>query len=197
MSKSLILAIVGLGLAAGGYVLLSKSSSETGGGATPQAKERPKEPTPADNGLRAPAPDANANAAAGANATGEGDRKAAATTLEGVTGVAGFLLPEREVTPLEKLSIRELGKLHRDAGGDSGVVDPFERPAGTDPDSLELKFGAMDVATLQQEHASRRAILKWQSEGPFEDKTLEILPAEQRRVMEIELEWLEQRILYP
>jgi hypothetical protein len=52
-------------------------------------------------------------------------------------------------------------------------------------------------ATLQQEHASRRAILKWQSEGPFEDKTLEILPGEQRRVMEIELEWLEQRILYP
>jgi hypothetical protein len=195
MSKSLILAIVGLGLAAGGYVLLSKSSSGAGGGATPQAKEQPNEPAPADNGLRALAPDANAKT--GTNATGESDRKAATTTLEGVTGVTGFLLPEREVTPLEKLSIRELGKLHRDAGGDGGIVDPLERPPGTDADSLEVKFGAMDVATLQQEHASRRAILKWQSEGPFEDKTLEILPGEQRRVMEIELEWLEQRILYP
>lgn len=193
MSKSLILAIVGLGLAAGGYVLLSKSSSEAGGSATPQAKERPKEPAAAGEGMRAPAPDAKV----GANATGESDRKAATTTLEGVTGVAGFLLPEREVTPLEKLSIRELGKLHQEAGGDGGIVDPFERPPGTDADSLEVKFGAMDVATLQQEHASRRAILKWQSEGPFEDKTLEILPAEQRRVMEIEMEWLEQRILYP
>jgi hypothetical protein len=193
MSKSLLLAILGLGLAAGGYFLLSKSPSDSGGGATPQAKERPAESAATTEGLRAPAADATtaANAAAG------GDRKAAQTTLEGVTGVAGFLLPEREINGIEKQSVRDLVKLHRDAGGDGRIADPLERPPGTDADSLEIKFGSMDVATLQQEHASRRAILKWQSEGPFEDKTLEILPGEQLRVMEIEMEWLEQRILYP
>ncbi|NUP96943.1 MAG: hypothetical protein HUU28_12355 [Planctomycetaceae bacterium] len=195
MSKSLLLAILGLGLAAGGYFLLSKSPSDSGGGATPQAKERPAESAATTEGLRAPA--ADATTAANANASAVGDRQAAQTTLEGVTGVAGFLLPEREINGIEKQSVRDLVKLHRDAGGDGRIADPLERPPGTDADSLEIKFGSMDVATLQQEHASRRAILKWQSEGPFEDKTLEILPGEQLRVMEIEMEWLEQRILYP
>ena len=195
MSKPLILAIVGLGLAAGGYFLVSKQASEAGGGATPRAREQAKEPAPADNGLRALAPDAKA--ADASNATGSSDRKAATTTLEGVTGVAGFLLPERDITPIEMQSVRELVKLDRAAGGDDGIADPSARPAGTDADSLEVKFGAMDVATLQQEHATRRAILKWQANGPFEDKSLELLPTEQLRALEIELEWLEQRILYP
>lgn len=193
MSKSLVLVVAGLGLAAGAYFLWPREASTQGDGAATSSGRAERVAPDEDVGVRAPAEDpAGATGQAGAD-----ERTAATTTLEGVMGVQGFLLPRREVEEIEKQSVRLLVKMHRDAGGDSGIADPTLQPPGTDGDSLEIKYGSLDVAGLQQAHASLRAILDWQDRGPFVEKELELLPPVQRRTMEIELEWLEQRILYP
>lgn len=117
--------------------------------------------------------------------------------LAGVIGVAGRLLPDRPVREDEKAAVRELIKLFGAAQAPEAVGDESERPPGTEPDSLFLKYGSYDVRRLQEEHASLRAILAWQDNGPFDDKAAEMLPAILRRTMEYELDYLEQKILYP
>ncbi len=117
--------------------------------------------------------------------------------LEGVVGVKGKLLPMREATELEKLAVRDLVKMHVPTPENGVTHDGGQTPPGYDADSLMIKYGSMDVAQLQEAHASVRAILDWQSRGPFTDKSAELLPGEIQRGMEIELEWLEQTILFP
>lgn len=117
--------------------------------------------------------------------------------LEGVIGVKGKLLPMREATEMEKLAVRDLVKMHVPTPENGVTNDGTQPPPGYDADSLMIKYGSFDVAQLQEAHTSVRAILDWQSRGPFTDKSAEMLPGEIRRGMEIELEWLEQTILYP
>jgi len=117
--------------------------------------------------------------------------------LVGVAGVQGKLLPMREANDLEKSAVRDLVKMHVPTPENGETDDGSSAPPGYDPDSLTIKYGSMDVEQLQEAHASVRAILDWQSRGPFQDKLADTLPGEIRRGMEIELEWLEQTILYP
>jgi len=147
-----------------------------------------------DGSIEAPSSDTPTGAAA---SSGSERTAADEVALEGVAGVRGKLLPRREASEIEKLSVRELVKLHVPTPDDGNALDELSIPQGYDADSLAIKYGSMDVAQLQQAHASVRAILDWQSRGPFTDKANEILPGEIQRGMEIELEWLEQTILYP
>lgn len=169
----------------------SPSESAQAPAGTPRAETR-SEPA----ALSAPT-----NLPAGTATAAEGPARTVADEVEidlsGIAGVRGKLLPMREATPLEKQSVRELVKLHV-PDEDNGIADPVAGvPQGYDQDSLMLKYGSYDVRQLQEAHASVRAILEWQVNGPFTDKGTEILPGELLRGMEIEREWLEQTILYP
>jgi hypothetical protein len=159
---------------------------------------------PAETPRKATGGEATALSAPASQPDGAESARAARTTadeveidLSGVAGVRGKLLPMREATPLEKQSVRELVKLHvpEPEGGIADTVPGV--PQGYDQDSLMLKYGSYDVRQLQEAHASVRAILDWQGNGPFTEKSAELLPGDLLRGMEIEREWLEQTILYP
>lgn len=196
MSRTpLILAAVGALAVGGGLFYASQKPAQT----PPESAQSSGAPragvqsAPAGGALSAPtSEDPKAT-----TASGEERKTADGVKLEGVVGVQGKLLPMREISEVEKLAVRDLVKMHV-ATPENGVTnDGSQPPAGYDADSLMIKYGSMDVAQLQEAHASVRAILDWQSNGPFTDKTAELLPQEIRRGMEIELEWLEQTILYP
>jgi len=164
-----------------------QGSAESGGASRVRAQSGGAET------LRAPTSEAPATVA-----TETPERTAAdEVKLEGVVGVRGKLLPMREASELEKLAVRDLVKMHVPKPEDGVTNDGSQVPPGYDADSLMIKYGSMDVAQLQEAHSSVRAILDWQSRGPFTDKSAELLPHEIQRGMEIELEWLEQTILYP
>lgn len=195
-NKTPILVAIGA-LALGGALYFSSQKPATqpsGGGAESSGAPRASAQASGGGALSAPTSlDPQAVTATGAEA-----RKAAdEVKLEGVVGVQGKLLPMREVSELEKLAVRDLVKMHVPTPENGVTNDGATPPPGYDADSLMIKYGSMDVAQLQEAHASVRAILDWQSRGPFTDKTAESLPGDIRRGMEIELEWLEQTILYP
>lgn len=164
-----------------------ESSAESSGAARVRAQAGGAE------GLQPPAADASAKVEPQAPERTNADE----VRLEGVMGVRGKLLPMREASELEKVAVRDLVKLHVPTPENGVAYDGSKPPPGYDADSLMIKYGSMDVAQLQEAHASVRAILDWQSRGPFVDKTAETLPNEIQRGMELELEWLEQTILYP
>jgi len=193
--KSLIL--LALGAAALGGTLFyasQKPAAPTEGSAQSSGAPRVRAQGGGGETLNAPTSDAPKPAVAS-----EAPERTAAdeVKLEGVAGVQGKLLPMREANELEKSAVRDLVKMHVPTPENGDANDGSAAPPGYDADSLMIRYGSMDVAQLQEAHASVRAILDWQSRGPFQDKLAETLPGEIRRGMEIELEWLEQTILYP
>ena len=193
--KSLILVAVGAMALGGALYFRSQGSTKPAEGSA-MSDGAPRARAQAQDGGTLLAPTSEVPQAPAKTETAE--RTAAdEVKLEGVSGVRGKLLPMREASELEKLAVRDLVKMHVPRPDDGVVSDGSQPPPGYDADSLMIKYGSMDVAQLQEAHASVRAILDWQSRGPFVDKTAETLPNEIQRGMELELEWLEQTILYP
>jgi hypothetical protein len=195
MAKKPLL-LVTLAAVVGGGVLYMSTRDDPAvpqGGAQSSGASSTRTTERAPETISAPASELPASVAAASTERTTADE----VKLEGVAGVKGKLLPMREASELEKLSVRELIKMHVPTPEDGVARDGLWIPQGYDADSLAIKYGSMDVAQLQQAHSSVRAILDWQSRGPFTDKATEILPGEIQRGMEIELEWLEQTILYP
>jgi len=106
----------------------------------------------------------------------------------------------RKVTEDEKEAIRELMRVHQKQTGGANADEMSADAAvpsivpGTDPDSLFLKYGSMSEDDKRESLVSLRAILDWQDQGPFEDKSIELLAPEFRLAFEREIEWLERNL---
>jgi len=186
MNRSAILVVLGLAVVAAGVVFsVSRTHSEGPGNAAVVAPTAPQMPQqPSQGPVAAPV-----------------ENERTATDPAGgpaqTPGAADPAPVRRRITLYERDTVRELIKLHVDSGriGNGEGISSLSEPAWpVDEDSMFLKYGSFDKARTQAELASIQAILDWQSEGPFEDKTLELMPLPLMRAFELEREWLIQRV---
>ncbi len=187
MNRPAILVLFGAAIAVGVFAYRSaRGPAPAPSEASPSLPADAKAPAPGQSGpeqASAPSPAAGAAASVPAQADAEGRTDAPLT--------------RRPVTLYERDTVRELIKLHAESGlGDKGELDSsLPEPAWpVDDDSLFVKYGSFNKARIQEALVSTQAILDWQNEGPFEDKTMELLPPPLLRAFELEREWLIQRL---
>jgi hypothetical protein len=73
-----------------------------------------------------------------------------------------------------------------DTGASPSALDPDNPP---DPDGFATKYAGLDTVQLQSTLAAVEAVIAWQHEGKFEDKS-QALPLEAMQALEREQQWL-------
>lgn len=186
MNRPVLLVLAGTALLAAGAYYASRTARNAPADTPRSVSEGPQLPkTPPAGPPDAPAPVQPA------------ESPAASASAPPASGRTDAPLTRRPVTLYERDTVRELIKLHADSGqGEKGERDAnLPEPAWpVDDDSLFLKYGSLDKARTQEALTSTQAILDWQSDGPFEDKSLELMPPALLRAFELEREWLIQRL---